>query len=396
VNPLVRRILVLIVLAALAAGCTSSNNGGGNGTDNGGASPPPQMSTSEARTLLAGAAEMPDRFGMVMALTANGTEMVSVKGAFDNRTGESYFEMKGDPAAFGEDAGEAGAQYLQNGIGIYTTKEGSLYLANGTAFVFPPGDSEGGFVPSPEEGPLSQFTDPVGTFADFDDNTTVHSATPIVHKGKPAMRLVVTTAHEGEDMNATVIVWTSPQRLARIETTLPPEAGDEASPLANALATIDFSYDNDVAVTIPPAAKRALGLAYKSNASPFSGNDGPVVWTFQTGGGIALGDVEVHVKDASVMDGSSESGMDFASIPTKWSMKLSDKTKTEGGVTIAFDDKDGDGKVSANDTLTITSSGNEPPTAVLYDTVTKTYVVPGFGVALLVGALAALALLRRR
>lgn len=346
--------------------------------------------------LLAASSSMPDKFGLSLLVTASGKNVMSLKGTFDNASEVAYLEIKGDPAAFGEQAATAGA-FLEEGLSIYTSKEGSFYLSNKTAFVFPPSSEEttGGFIPSPEDGPLAAYTNPTTVLGNFaNDEVQVKTVTPTVFRGRPAVDLLVTTMQDNESVDATVTLFTDPPRLAQIKTTLPRDADNPQSPLSSANALAEFFYDDEVTLAIPQAAARSVGLAYKSESSQ-SGT----TWSFLGSAGIALSEVEAHVKDGSSA-GEGASGMtDIAGLPTLWTMKLSEGSATKNGVTITFTDADSDGKVSKGDSLTyvVGEDAEGSPSVILFDNVTGTYVVPGFGfVALVLGALVVALVLRRK
>lgn len=391
-----RTLLLALLIALVLAGCTDAGTGDGPGGD---ATPPAAMTAAEARSALAGAVQdMPEAFAMEMKALSAGTEVLTIKGSFDNRTGRSYIDLRGDPATLANlSRGEGAGAILGDGFAIYSTPEGSLYLANGTAFVFPPqngSESQPAASASPEHGPLGGFLDPENTFSDLtDENVTVTSVRPLVYRGKPAVELTVQHPDGETTMTSEVTLFTEPRRLARIETDLPAEEGGE-NPLAGARLEGDFYYDNEVEVVIPESATRAIGLAYSSDRAPFSfGGEQDRTWTFLNSAGIALAEVEAQVKSTE-----SQTDGDVASLPTVFAMRLSEGTKTQDGVTLTFTDVDGDGKVSKGDTLKAEASEDESlPTVVLYDTKTETYVVPGPGLVATL-ALAGLAglLLRRR
>lgn len=392
-----RTILLVSLLASLVlAGCAS------NGGDAGGPLASTPLTTTEARSLLASAGDnMPDRYGMTMTVTKGSAEVMRMAGAFDNATGEAYMDVTMDPAAFPEMSGgmEGMDALFANGFAVYTTSDGNAYIINDTVFTFPADDSDSSFVPSPDESPFGEFMDPGSAFGDLGENVTVHSVTPITHKGKAAAQIVATVQDEDAEMtNATIIVYRDPVRLARISGEIPAsddDDDDDPDPLAGGLATVDLAYDDEVDIAIPQKAKRAIGLRYTSDATGFGGfgdSDGPTTWTFNGSAGIALGEVEARVKDPEGM-GGEESGVDTLSkAETLWSMKLSEGTKTQDGLTLTFDDADGDGKVSPGDTLVIAAGDDAPPPqVVLFDTVTGVHVVPGAGVLLVALALAAAA-----
>lgn len=365
------------------------------------------MSSAEAQALLAGAAkDHPEKVGVTLiARSAAGAEVLNMKASIDNTSKKAFFEVTGDPAVFGAQA-QAGAAFFRTGLAIYSSPEGSLYLANGTAYVFPPATAAGqpqGFIPSPERSGLGDFFDPADTVAQLGENVTIKSATAITHRGEAAVRIEVETLDKGKPVNGTLIVFQSPPRLARYEGRMPlgNETGTSQTPpvLRDARATADIFYDDDVKVEPSNAAKRALALAYSSNKGIFDPDpSAPAVWTFQVSGGVALADIEVHVKNALDATPSASSMPDLAAAPNLGTMKLTDGSKTIAGVEFRFADADGDGKVSKGDTLTATrGEGAQDVKTFLYDTTTKTYVVPGVGVLALLAlaGVAAMAMRRR-
>jgi hypothetical protein len=171
------------------------------------------------------------------------------------------------------------------------------------------------------------------------------------------------------------------------------EDGDDT--FAGAVLAIDMLYDDEVELVVPAGLERALGLRWESNRESFGGfgfgeedeEQGPEVWTFQSSGGIALSEVLAEVGMPSSPGESVE---------PEWTMPLSEGSKTEGGVTLAFEDVDGDGTVSVGDTLTITRDENSYAAVTLMDTVSGYRIVPGLGVLFAALALAGVALLARR
>ena len=400
-------LLTLLAAAVALAGCSTNDGAGGDGNSTGGSgtteSPPQQITESQAQQLLADAGEnMPERFGMTAIVSKGGAEVVRMTGAVDNASGESYFDVKMDPSVFSDESGgdsEEIAATLANGFSFYATPDGMVYVINDTAFAFPGSESgEESFVPTPEESPFGQFLDPEEAFGDFGDNVTVHSVRPITHKGKAAYEIQASMGGEDDTLsNATVVVYSDPARLARIEGDIP---ADEDEELGGGHAVVEMLYDNEVTLTVPERAKRAAALQYDGGGFSFGGDDEPKTWTFKASGGIPLAEVEAQVKDAAAAaEAGDEGSLDSLSkAPALWSMTLSEGTKTQDGVTLTFTDADGDGRVSAGDTLRIEGQGADgsEPQVVLYDTKTGTYVIPGAGLALLALALAGVALVLRR
>ncbi|HWH08493.1 MAG TPA: hypothetical protein VNX21_04780, partial [Candidatus Thermoplasmatota archaeon] len=295
-----------------------------------------------------------------------------------------------------EEGGDGLAPALADGFSFYATRDGIVYLVNDTAFAFPASESgEQSFVPSPEDSPFGQFLDPTEAFGDLGDNVTVNEVRPITHKGKAAYEMDVALHGEDDSLhNVTIVMYRDPARLARLEGDIPAGEGEDDE-LGGGHAIVEMSYDGDVEMEVPERAKRAAGLRYDGGGFSFGGDE-PKTWTFKGGAGIPLAEVEAQVKDIAEATGEDPEGLSKA--PTRWSMKLSEGTKTQDGVTLAFTDADGDGKVSAGDTLRIEGADEDgmPPQVVLYDAKTGTYVVPGAGLLLAGLALAAAALLLRR
>lgn len=404
-----RALLAILLLASLAlAGCASNTNSPGSSNDTATTPTSGELTPAAAKLMLdQAAANVPNKFGMAAVIVRGTAQLMTMNASFDNVSKTSYVEMRGDPAAFGS-AGEdsaAAAAIFANGFSIYSTKEGSLYMANGTAFVFPPSNESGkggSLVPSPESSAFGKFLNPEDAVGAFEgSNVTVQSVTATQCHGQGAARIVFLSTENGQNVTATAdVLNTNPARLCHVETTLPADKQNPADPLANANFRADFYYNDELKLDTPESVSRAIGLLYASSKPSFSfGGDAPTnyTWTFANSAGIALAEVEVQVKDTSNESSSANGAPDLAAQPTLFAMKLSEGTKTQDGITLTFHDKDGDGKVSKGDTLDVAGPSGEPaPTVVMKDLKTGIYVVPGFELVLLVGALAAAVLLVRR
>ncbi len=401
-----RTLLLTLACSLVLAGCATPDNG----NDNGGTTA--QVSNEDAlRLLTAAGQEFPNRFGFEFrAFDINGTEMLVMKGGIDNATKTSYMEVRGDAAAFGEEAGQAG-DLLTNGFSLYSTPEGSLYIINDTAYTFPPDDdkTEGGMVPSPSENPFEELVNPEQLFSEFGaENVTIVSVKPVTYRGKGAVEIAFTVKDDSENVNGKMVFFQNPTRVAYFEADGPIGKMDkDASTSGETFDRIakfagDFYYE-DAKIDPPANAKRALGLAYESDGDAFNYNDGSdsenktTTWTFLSSGGIALNEVEIQAKESSGGGGMGPGSSEFATMTTLWSMKLSEGTATHDATTVTFNDKDGDGKLSKGDTLTTVTTGDgAAPTLVLHDTVTGLYVVPGFAPLLGMLALLGVALILRR
>lgn len=408
-EPLNARLLALLTIPALLlAGCATDT---GDNDDNGGGSMP-APSTAQARDMLDQASStMPEKFGARIAATRGSQTLMTMNGTFDNASDTVYFEMRGDPAVLnslgGQDGGmgmESFGASLADGIVLYSSPQGALYIINGTALVFPPDDEsdEGrpSFVPRPEDSPLAGFFNPEEGLGELaDENVTISNVRATTFRGRAAVEMTVTMpSDEGLGTeNATVTLFTNPVRLARVEGAAPATGDSPADPLAGARYSAEFFYDGEAGIEVPEAAVRAIALAYKSDANPFMQGDGPTTWTFLNSGGIPLAEVEVQVKNGSGAGSDPSDIGGVGQLPNAWTMRLNEKTKTQDGVTLTFTDADNDGKVSKGDTLQVRAGKDQPaPTVILYDTKTGTHVVPGPALVLGLAVLGLAALLLRR
>lgn len=402
----------MLTLSLVMAGCadqagTGGSNDGDGGADDGGA-PQTEMTNAEAESLLKSSAEtFPERFGFEMkAFAANDAEAFVISGAMDNATGESLFDIRGDPQYLGgsqggDDADESQTAVFREGFTMYTSKEGSLYYANGTAFVFPAdrSGSSDGFVPAPEDSPFASLGDPSGFVAQLEhEGIDVKSVKPVTHRGKAAVAITFESKDNetNETMQGVATVYTQSKRVAKFEGTTQAKTADEPNRFV-----MEFLYDSDVKLTPPAAISRAVGLSYTSDATPFGGgtenDDGTttVTWTFQGTSGVAVGEVELLAFAPS--EGDSENGFDFSKRTPAFKMLLSAGSAEGADVKAVFTDADGSGTVTKGDTLAITkgdSAGGH--TFVLHDTKTDTYVVPGPVAWMLLAGIGAAALLARR
>lgn len=158
--------------------------------------------------------------------------------------------------------------------------------------------------------------------------------------------------------------------------------------------TAEFEYGEDVALAIPAALDRAVVLAFRTG-DDYTGPGPRRTLTFAATGGIAISDVEAHVKRPRPENANSLP--DPARMETIATFRLGESARVVGDVTISFEDRDHDGNVSRGDRLVLArSSPGGFPTVFLFDAATQTYVVPSAGLALAVVGVAAAALLVRR
>lgn len=398
------RLLLFALAAMVLAGCTDAGPGG----DTGGTIDQSPLTTEQGKDLLSRVeASPPEKFGLEATFSKDGKDTLTLEGAVDNASGIMLMTIKMDPSfladaggGFGEGMAESMAGAFADGLSFYVTKTSVVYMMNGTAFVFPPSESgQNSFTPTGEQNPFDDFlTDPTQLVGEgLDDNVTIESVTPTMFRGQAAVAIKGTTRQdEGAPANVTITVFREPARLAKIEADLPEDASDGTDPFSGGRLVMELYYDGDVKLDPSPAIARAAGLRYSSDA--MTGGSDTITWTFQAASGIALTEVEAQVKDAGAMGSGDMGPTSLSSAPTLWSMSLSEGAMSKDGVTLTFTDADGDGKVSAGDTLQVVTSSDASgvPQVVLYDTVTGTYVVPAPALVLALLALAGVAALLRR
>lgn len=394
-----RRILLLTLtlVAAALAGC-AENGVGDDGSEGGSdATPPAMMSESAAAALFAQAAgDLPERYGVKMSATKNGTELMTGEAVFDKAAQTSFFRMSFDESLMeGEEGGMGSEMFAGLGaISMYGSPQGNAMLVNGTVIVTAPEEPSPLEQSAGENSGFGAIAAPEDMLAALrDENVTVESVTPTTLRGKGALKVEMTYLDPETNTTQEVTAWLfqNPARVARLEMVLPESTeGDDS--FGGALMAVEMLYDREVTLDVPPGLSRAIGMRWESNRERFSfgfgdEDDGPEVWTFQTSGGIALSEVLAEV-------GAPAEPGDLGE--PEWSMALSAGTMTQNGVTLTFDDADGDGLLSANDTLTIVREDGAEASVSLKDTVSGYRVVPGAGLWLAGLALAGVALLARR
>ncbi|HVM45257.1 MAG TPA: hypothetical protein VM582_04925, partial [Candidatus Thermoplasmatota archaeon] len=187
--------------------------------------------------------------------------------------------------------------------------------------------------------------------------------------------------------SATLLVQREPPRLLEATVAVTVDPGEGESPV-ELEASVRYAYD-EPPQPVPPALERAIALRFAEEDAPAAlPGERAKVRTFQ-GQGLPLADVEVHVKRPT------QDEQDLSDAPTLWTMPLARRAWSQDGVTVLFDDRNGDGRVNEGDTLHVRTPERGREQVVLYDAVTGTYVVPGGVVGALV-ALAGASLARRR
>lgn len=352
-----RLLIFLLALATVLAGCAGL--GGDDGDDAGERSPGGTdtapagagISGDEARTLLERAlANTPDRYGFDLVATKRGSELMRVQGTYDNITGEAHLHVKGDAAAF------APLRLPEDGLALYTSEGGAVYRVGGVSVVQAAAVEElEGVVPS-------QLMTPQSFLTAQDGNLTITSIEATTWKDEPAARVGFTIQQDDMPVSGSATLLQNPARLVRIEATLPDTR--DSGPLAGATLGADLHHGEDAA-PMPEDAARLVGFAHTLRAQS-SGNQ---TWTFLHDSGIALADVVVRAQDASEGGAPAEKRVVFE-------MRLAEGEATQQGVTLAFDDANGDGLVSKGDTLRVTVGDDAAfrPQVLLYDEPTRSHV----------------------
>lgn len=384
-----RTLLILLALGLALAGCTNK------GSDTTSSTPPTAVnSTAQAQSLLMAALQSPpSRFSVEMGFWHGTQEVATSKATYLNESGETYLVASGallnQLKALGVSADE---------VAIYKGPTGFAVTTNGTTLVLPP-ESQGGqstaLMGQARNSGLAPFLSGPGALAYLQgEQVQVKSVEPTTCNGEPATRVTFNHTVQAQENVATADVLAgSPPRLCHLETSLPTRANAQADPLNGANVRADFRYESEVAA-IPADAKAPLGLLYQKSSATDPKHQ---VWTFQGASGRTPAQVSIEVKDASAASGSAGFGfVNYAAMPTAWSASLDQLPKTQDGVTLAFADNDHDGKVSAGDTLTLDTTGDQLPPVLLKDLATGTYVVPGPGALAGLAVLGVAALLLRR
>lgn len=367
-----------------------------------GATDVPQDDEAAKQLFLDAIEGVPAEYDMhLVARMQNGNEMI-VAGAFRAQPESVYMLICGIPRE-----GQQMPLPFEE-IALRTTPNGSGWIVNGTVAVS--GNATGESTPGGSPEQIAEIGRPGSLFGieeDGGESLSVTNPRAVTYRGEPAVQMHVTGQNAGgEEIDTDVIVRSDPPRLVRIEGQ-ETGGGQSGDPFANAVLSMEFYAPDAIGLAAPEHVQRAMGLGFTSDgASAFDfgqqeeAREGPHVenWTFWGDAAIPLHEVAVLVKNDS---GESSPGgfPNFEPVSgeeTRWSMYLSEGTKTVGNLTLTFDDADGSGTVSPGDVLRIEDASGEEPSLALFDTKTGAYVVPGPALLVALGALALVALALRR
>lgn len=419
--PVISLFLALIVPAL--AGCVQDSPPAGDAPPtsdggNGGTPPPPGSVTKEdafanfqdAMSSLDSPTDGPKRFAAtVQAEAANSTENWEMRFLVDANEGRMIVHMKGKapegPGAMMGDEFIGGQIWKTSFFGsaaflIGTYNESAEPPTNLGDYQGAPG-TDGGSFASPEEffGMVKQ--------AAKDD---LKSERVITHQGKPALELIFERTEGSATIKATIIVWTDPLRPARFDVTMrDPDAEDDVQ--RDGRLVVDFSYDADATHPWEPALVRAETMTLLTandtqsafgGFGSFGGDSESSAKTFTVQPSKQPGLVPLAEVEARVFESGEQPGQGAAVL----TLPLEQGTAENEDVRVTFQDKDGDGRVSPGDVLTLEPKGANSEdesgfgsgyTVGFYDETTKVFLAPGAG---LLGALVALAVvavgLRRR
>lgn len=389
--------LFTLVVVPLLSGCASPVTDGppADATPAPEASPPPTAATpapptedasggwtlSKARALYRQAlATDHGRVGLDARVFHEGEEIASYHGFFHPSADAAWIRVRLEPAAWGQaaedPAGRAFDDAAREGIDVAFWPNVSVFHGRGLAHVSPR-EGDGRLLAEMASLPPLQMLR--AAYPSNDSalrDLAIRNVTPTLHEGAPALLLGSRLRSGGEASEGAVLLLVDPPRVLHTRFHLSAR-GDALDGMDVAL---NLSYGEDAPAAPPEAVMRAAGLAYRRAA------DGHGTWAFLVDGGVPLDAVEV------VLTARESNATRPEDLPRRAAFRLSEGTADLDGVRVTFEDVDGDGFVSAGDTLR--HNGTEKDLLLLRDVQTDTHVVPGpaplalLGLALAVGVLA--------
>lgn len=364
-----RALLPTVLLAAaLLAGCAQQE-----------VPDTAQAATSETAAALfaQAAANMPDHFAVRLEVTKSAETLMSGQALVDKTTERSYLaaQLSDDVATSMERSAPYGFMDLRS-IAVYVTPEAAVAFMGDRAMIRAHANEVERAMEKEES--FAALADPGAFFGEMAASAfTVKTVAPDTVRDRAATKVEATFDADGVQTPVTVWLFQEPTRVARVS--MPAPSDNIVDPLRGATMTIDILYEGEIDVEVPGGFVRALGLRFESNVQPFAPGSDPeadeVVWTFAADGGIPLTEVTLELDGTPLL-------------------VLSALTAQRDGVTATYTDADGDGLVSAGDTLRVT--GAQQSQLALHDTVSGLRIVPGAGLLLAALALAGVALLARR
>lgn len=408
------RMLKVLALALLVplAGCL----GGDDGTSDGLPTSPtdddrPAFTKEEAATVFSGAASSltaddgPTRVAVKFradAMNASEPEYAEMSGLFDREKGLVVFAIKGQAAE-----GMEGNPFATPGSALVlgqvwkTAFFGSSTQIVGTynESAEPPSNLTDVSGPAmPGSGESEEGFDE-GEFLKFLGNPTasgIANAEPVIHDRKPALKITFSQVEEGATVTGeAVVVMGPPARLAYVAGTIKdPDA--ENGYERDATFRVDVTYEDAATHELESTLERLEVMTFAGNGggfNPFGGGEPADTFTVQpshSAVSIPLADVEARVVEQSGFGGDPNAEPTLV-------LALEAGSAENADVAVAFTDADADGKVSAGDFLKLDVKNPEKSyTVQLKDEKTGVVLLPGFGLALGLLALAGVALAARR
>lgn len=400
-----------LLLALPLAGCIGGDDGTGptSPTDDN----LPAFSKAEAAIAFHDAASSltsdtgPARMSITFradALNSTGNEFAEMDGLFDRAKGLVVFSVEGEVAESGSESnpfakpGEALvlAQVWKTTLFGSTTQLLGLYNESAE----PPTNMSDVSGPSTPGGGSGQAFDE-GDFLKFLGSPAadgIRSVEPTVHEGKPGMKITFSDTQGSVTVRGEAIVTITPAatRLALVTGTIrDPEAEDRYA--RDATFRVDFDYDAAATHALEATVERLEVLTYAGNGGGFGGAFGggaPAdTWTIQpshSSVSVPLAEIEARISESSGFGGdpTAEPALVLA---------LEAGSAENADVKATFTDADGNGKVSAGDSVKLeTKNPDKSFTVQLFDEKTGVVLMPGFGLLAGLAALGALAVAGRR
>lgn len=237
---------------------------------------------------------------------------------------------------------------------------------------------------------------------DQGENITVSSVEQVTHKGRDAWRVSFTFENETMSAEGTATIYQDPQLPARLEVTMTFKTSNtDQHPLFKVdevTLTVEFRYDDEVDVTLPDAERAPVNVR---NSEQDTGAEITGSIRSDHDEEVPLGEVEMRIATPGNETGGGFGQTTPPPETVHFTMVLSNGSRVGDDFELHYDDVDGDGYVSANDTYRAVINADEHQGNVSiywWDSWAQKYSFqPGFEiVAGLVGLVAAAAIVQRR
>lgn len=237
---------------------------------------------------------------------------------------------------------------------------------------------------------------------DQGENITVESVEQITHKDRTAWRIAFTFDNQTMSADGEAIVYDDPRLPARLEVTMQFDSSDtDQHPLFavdEVTLTVEFTYDDEVDVVLPDAerAPARIDKTQQTTETEISGQISP-----SHDDEVPLDEIELRI---ATPGNASDGGFGQQTPPPEeihFTMMAANGSRAEADFELHYEDLDGDGYVSANDTFrAVIHDESHQGNVSLYwfdHWAMKYEFQPGFGIlAGLVGLVAAAAIVKRK